>query len=63
MDIKKVIEELHKELARINEAIQTLERLQQGTPRRGRPPGWLSLEGGGEQATTKKIKKKAANHK
>lgn len=45
MDIKKVIRELQGELARIDEAIDTLERLQTGMPRRGRPPGWLTLPG------------------
>ncbi len=43
MDIKQVLHELHRELARIDEAILTLERLQNGAPRRGRPPAWLSL--------------------
>ncbi len=54
MDIKKVIEELHAELARIDEAIETLERLQDGRPRRGRPPGWLTLEGGPSAAAPRK---------
>ena len=59
MDIKQVLEELHRELARINEAILTLERLQEGAPRRGRPPGWLSLVAKGEHGAEKKtIKKK-----
>jgi hypothetical protein len=62
MEIRKVLAELHKELARLDEAIQTLERLEQGTPRRGRPPGWLSLEGGVRPAS-KKLKKKAAGQK
>ena len=63
MDIKKVIEDLQKELARIDEAILTLERLEQGTPRRGRPPGWLAPEGHAERSTAKKIRKKSGNQK
>jgi hypothetical protein len=63
MDIRKVIADLQKELARIDEAIQTLERLREGAPRRGRPPGWLTLEGGAVRAASKKIKRKAANQK
>ncbi|MFB3827168.1 MAG: hypothetical protein ACE15B_10380 [Bryobacteraceae bacterium] len=42
MNIDEVLAELHEELARLNEAIATLERLQEGVPRRGRPPSWLS---------------------
>lgn len=58
MDIKKVIRELHEELARIDEAILTLERLRQGTPRRGRPPGWLTLAGGSPRDSRKNVKRK-----
>jgi hypothetical protein len=58
MDIKEVLEELHRELARINEAILTLERLQQGTPRRGRPPGWLALVTAGSQGPGRKTGRK-----
>jgi len=47
MDIEKVLAELHRELARIDEAIDTLERLRQGHPRRGRPPRWLREVRGG----------------
>jgi hypothetical protein len=59
MDIQTVLTELHKELARIEEAIQTLERLQKGTPRRGRPPGWLNLVTQGTPAPARKTRKKA----
>ena len=58
MDIKRVIEELHREKARIDEAIQSLERLQKGSPRRGRPPGWLAVEGGTPNVPQKKARKK-----
>lgn len=58
MDIKQVLEELHRELARINEAIQTLERLQDGTPRRGRPPGWLTLVEKTDGDPGRKVKKR-----
>ena len=58
MDIKQVLEELHRELARIDEAILTLERLQAGSPRRGRPPGWLSLVAKSTRDSEKKLKRK-----
>ncbi len=58
MDIKQVLEELHRELARINEAILTLERLQEGAPRRGRPPGWLTLVTGTSQTPVRKAGRK-----
>jgi len=61
MEIKKVIAELQQELARIDEAIQTLERLEKGLPRRGRPPGWLSLAGGAAPLPERKMRKKQAN--
>ena len=39
MDIAKVVAELRLELANLDAAISTLERLQQSAPRRrGRPP-------------------------
>jgi hypothetical protein len=63
MEIRKVIEELHRELARIDEAIQTLERLQEGIPRRGRPPGWLSLQGGTGRPPSKRNRHRAAGDK
>lgn len=59
MDIKKVIQELHEELARIDEAILTLERLRQGTRRRGRPPNWLTLSEPSSGNSRKKVKRKA----
>jgi hypothetical protein len=38
MDLAKVLASLHEELDSLNAAIATLERLQQGGRRRGRPP-------------------------
>jgi hypothetical protein len=63
MEIRKIIADLQLELARIDEAIQSLERLQEGVPRRGRPPGWLSLQGGSARPAAKKTRKKAAGQK
>jgi hypothetical protein len=60
MDIRKVIQELHAELARINEAIETLERLENGMPRRGRPPGWLAAADASARAEDEKLRKKPA---
>jgi hypothetical protein len=43
MDIVKILEELRRERAQIEEAIMTLERLVEGRGRRrGRPPTWLA---------------------
>lgn len=61
MDIKKVISELNEELERIDEAILTLERLERGMPRRGRPPAWLSMAVGETAAPERKIRKKASH--
>jgi hypothetical protein len=45
MDIGKVLAQLHQELANLNAAILSLERLQQrNSRRRGRPPAWLAGE-------------------
>ena len=38
MDLNKVLEELRAELARLDAAIASLERLQTDDRRRGRPP-------------------------
>ena len=38
MDLTKVLAHLHGELDNLNAAIATLERLQQGGRRQGRPP-------------------------
>lgn len=59
MDIDKVLAELRAELARINDAIVTLERLQQGVPRRGRPPGWLRKVTQQPERPAPKLKRKA----
>jgi hypothetical protein len=43
VDIVKILEELRRERAQIEEAIMTLERLVEGRGRRrGRPPTWLA---------------------
>jgi hypothetical protein len=43
IDVAKILEELKQEKEQLEQAINTLERLAQGrTPRRGRPPAWMS---------------------
>jgi hypothetical protein len=43
MDVTKILDDLRRERAQIEEAIMTLERLAEGRgKRRGRPPRWLS---------------------
>ena len=42
MDLGRVLAQLHEELENLNAAIVSLERLQQGGRRRGRPPEWLT---------------------
>lgn len=43
MDVAKILEDLRRERAQIEEAILTLERLAEGRgKRRGRPPRWLA---------------------
>jgi hypothetical protein len=49
MDLAKVLANLHEELDSLNMAIATLERLQQGGRRRGRPPK-LAQEGQASRA-------------
>ena len=49
MDLVKVLAQLHGELDNLNAAIATLERLQQGGRRRGRPPGLVPTQA--ERAT------------
>ena len=45
MDLSKMIADLQAERHRIDEAIEALERLMAGKPRRrGRPPKWLKEE-------------------
>jgi len=48
MDLAKVLMQLHEELANLDAAIESLERLQSEGRRRGRPPRWM------EQALGKK---------
>ena len=47
MDLVKVLALLHGELDDLNTAIATLERLQQRSRRRGRPPKLVSAEAEG----------------
>lgn len=42
MDLAKVLAQLHMELKNLDAAIASLERIQQGARRRGRPPEWLT---------------------
>lgn len=42
MDLAKVLAQLRNELANLDAAIESLERLRQTEKRRGRPPGWLT---------------------
>jgi hypothetical protein len=43
LDVAKILEELKQEKEQLEQAIITLERLAQGrSPRRGRPPAWMS---------------------
>jgi len=42
MDLSKVLLQLREELAALDAAIISLERLHQGGRRRGRPPEWLA---------------------
>ena len=42
MDLAKVLLQLREELAALDAAIVSLERLHQGGRRRGRPPEWLT---------------------
>jgi len=44
MDFAKVLAQLREELRALDMAIESLERLQRGGKRRGRPPIWLSQE-------------------
>ena len=42
MDLAKVLAQLRNELANLDAAIESLERLRQTERRRGRPPAWLT---------------------
>ena len=42
MDLAKVLAQLHAELKKLDAAIASLERIEQGARRRGRPPEWLT---------------------
>ena len=44
MDFAKVLAQLREELQNLDTAIESLERLQQGGKRRGRPPAWIAQE-------------------
>jgi hypothetical protein len=41
MDLSKVLQQLHEELANLNAAILSLERLQEAGKHRGKEPGWI----------------------
>jgi hypothetical protein len=41
VDLAKVLEQLHEELANLNAAILSLERLQEAGKQRGKQPDWL----------------------
>jgi hypothetical protein len=41
MDLAKVLAQLHAELAHLDTAIASLQRLQESDQHRGRPPEWL----------------------
>ena len=46
MNVQRVIAELREERDCLDEVIISLERLQsRRTPRRGRPPSWLTMNG------------------
>lgn len=47
MDLEKVLAQLHAELENLDAAIASLERIQQGGRRRGRPPELLNNTRGG----------------
>ena len=42
MDLAKVLQQLHEELANLDAAIVSLERLQEAGNRSGRPNDWLA---------------------
>jgi hypothetical protein len=42
MDLAKVLVQLREELSNLDAAIVSLERLQEGAKKRGRPPAWLA---------------------
>jgi hypothetical protein len=42
MDLAKVLAQLRAELQHLNAAIASLERIEEGNRRRGRPPDWLA---------------------
>lgn len=53
MDFTSILADLREELARMQEAIDTLERYARGSgvKRRGRPPAWLSASRDDETAS------------
>jgi hypothetical protein len=61
MDLLKMIAELQAERARLDEAIEALERLSAGKARRrGRPPRWLREEIERQAANPEKTEPEAA---
>ena len=57
MDLAKVLAQLHAELANLDAAIQSLERLQEMPRRRGRPPGSRNRSPDEIEAQTRAIRK------
>ena len=54
MDVTRVLATLREELESLNEAITTLERLEQGQRRRGRPPRLVSAHASRDRELTGK---------
>jgi hypothetical protein len=55
MNLTKILEDLRRERAQIDEAILSLERLAAASgPRRGRPPAWLKAHKNHGRATKNK---------
>jgi hypothetical protein len=50
MDLAKVLAQLRMELQNLDAAIESLERIQQGNRRRGRPPELLTKKRGARRS-------------
>jgi hypothetical protein len=61
MNLPKVISDLRAELADVERAIESLERLTAGPRRRGRPPKWRSQGGARELVAKPKVLAAGAN--
>jgi hypothetical protein len=60
MDLAKVLLQLHEELTNLDAAIMSLERLQEGAKKRGRPPAWLTGPHKSERAPRKQREQTSA---